>query len=78
MTWTLEWSQDALQDFYAVAHWTTAARIDEALHAATGRGELRPGGPYHSRLLVPPYAALVSRDRSRRVITVWRIVRYHP
>lgn len=81
MTWAIEWSPAALRDFFAVPSWTTAARIDEALQrlATTGEGELRRveiGGTYETRLLVPPYALLVTRDRARRTIVVWRIVRY--
>lgn len=81
MTWAIEWSPAALRDFYAVPNWTTAARIDEAIQrlATTGEGDLRRveiDGIFETRLLVPPYALLVTRDRARRTIVVWRIVRY--
>jgi hypothetical protein len=81
VTWAIECAPAALRDFYAVPSWTTAARIDEALQrlASTGQGELRRieiDGTYETRLLVPPYALLVTRDRPRRTIVVWRILRY--
>jgi hypothetical protein len=82
MTWAIEWSRIALRDFFAVPSWETAARIDGALMrlASTGEGDIRHAvaadGSAATRLLVPPYAALVTRDRRRRVITVWRVLRY--
>lgn len=82
MTWTVEWSRVALRDLMAIPSWETAARIDGALMrlASTGEGDLRravaPDGTTETRLLVPPYAALLTRDRQRRAIVVWRIVRY--
>lgn len=81
MTWSIEWAPRALYDFYRVPNWQTAARIDEALLrlAETGKGPLRRiegDGPPEFRLLVPPYFARVTRDRARKAIVVWRIVRY--
>ena len=81
MSWAIEWSPAASRDFYALPSWKTAARIDEAVQrlAATGEGELRRveiDGTFVTRLLVPPYALLVSRDRTRRTIVVWRVLRY--
>lgn len=81
MTWEIEWSPAALRDFSAVPSWTTAARIHEAVQrlATTGEGELRRveiDGTFETRPVVPPYALLVTRDRARRTIVVWRIVRY--
>ena len=81
MTWALEWTALALRDFYALPHWTTAVRVDEALQrlASTMVGDLRRmviDGQMESALLVPPYSVLLTRDRRRRTIVVWRIVRY--
>ncbi len=58
-----------------------AARIDEALQriASTGQGDLRRmviDGHTETALLVPPYSVLLSRDKRRGTIVVWRIVRY--
>jgi hypothetical protein len=80
MSWTVRWHVLAERDFYELAHWQTAARIDEAVQrlAATGEGDLRriatTLGAEH-RLLVPPYFVRISRDRTTRVVHVWRIVR---
>jgi len=81
MTWTVEWTAFALRDFYALPQWTTAARIDEALQrlASTAQGDLRRmviDGHTETALLVPPYSVLLSRDKRRGTIVVWRIVRY--
>jgi hypothetical protein len=81
MTWELEWTSLALRDFHAVPQWTTAARIDEALQrlAGTMQGDLRRmviDGRSETALLVPPYSVLLTRDRRRRTLVVWRIVRY--
>ncbi len=81
MTWGLEWTAVALRDFYALPHWATAARVDEALQrlASTMQGELTRmviDGHTETALLVPPYSVLLSRDKQRRTIVVWRIVRY--
>jgi hypothetical protein len=80
---------DVLLDFYALPHWTTAARIDEALQrrATTMQGELRRmviDGQTETALLVPPYSVLLSRDERRRarrvawpsmVVPVTRVLR---
>jgi hypothetical protein len=81
MSWSVEWSPPALRDFYALPQWTTAARIDEALLrlAESGDGALRRvviDGVTMTVLLVPPYSVVLSRDKPRRTILVWRIVRY--
>ena len=82
MTWAVEWSRIALRDLAAIPSWETAARIDGALIrlASTGDGDIRravaPDGTTETRLLVPPYAAMLTRDRRRRAIIVWRVLRY--
>jgi len=81
MTWSVDWSRVALRDLAAIPSWETAARIDGALMrlASTGEGELRRAvasdGTVETRLLVPPYAALLTRDRRQRFF-VWRVLRY--
>jgi hypothetical protein len=47
--------------------------------ATTKEGPLRRvliNGVVETRLLVPPYAAIVSFDRRARLLKVWAIVRY--
>ncbi len=78
--WALAWTNIAREDLLRV-HWETAGRIDAAMQrfAATGEGPLRRvmiGGSVERRLLIPPYAAVVTLDRGARIVTVWRIVRY--
>jgi len=80
MTWAVVWFDQAADDLQRV-HWETAARIDEAVQrlATTREGPLRRviiDGKTETRLLVPPYAAIVSLDRRTRQLKVWRIVRY--
>jgi len=82
MSWDVVWFALAADDLRRV-HWETAARIDEAVQrlAATKEGPLRRvmiNGVAETRLLVPPYAAIVSLDRRARLVKVWRIVRYVP
>lgn len=80
MTWAVVWFDQAAEDLRRV-HSETAARIDEAVQrlATTSEGPLRRvliNGNVETRLLVPPYAAIVSVDRRARQLKVWRIVRY--
>ena len=80
MTWAVNWFEQATGDLLRM-HWETAARIDEAVQrlATTNEGPLRRvliNGNVETRLLVPPYAAIVSLDRRARLVKVWRIVRY--
>jgi hypothetical protein len=80
MTWAVVWFDQAAEDLRRL-HWETAARIDEAVQrlATTNEGPLRRvliNGVVETRLLVPPYAAIVSLDRRARLLKVWAIVRY--
>ena len=82
MTWAVVWFDQAAEDLRRL-HWETAARIDEAVQrlATTKEGPLRRvliNGVVERRLLVPPYAAIVSLDRRARLLKVWAIVRYIP
>lgn len=82
MTWAVAWFDQAAEDLRRL-HWETAARIDEAVQrlATTNEGALRRvliNGVVETRLLVPPYAAIVSLDRRARLVKVWAIVRYAP
>jgi hypothetical protein len=80
MTWAVVWFDQAADDLRRM-HWQSAARVDEAVLrlAATNEGPLRRvliNGRIETRLLVPPYAAIVSLDRRARLLRVWRVVRY--
>ena len=80
--WTAEWLSRAQADLLRV-HWETAARIDAAVQrfAAMGDGPVRRvviGSAVQTRLLVPPYAAVLVLDRRARIVWVWEVVRYAP
>ena len=79
--WTPAWVPQAQADQLLV-HWETAERIDAAVQrfATTGEGLRRIviEGVARPCLLVPPYAAIVSIERSARVVWVWQVVRYAP
>ena len=82
MTWAVVWFDQAAEGLRRL-HWETAARIDEAVQrlATTNEGPLRRvliNGVVETRLLPPPYAAIVSLDPRARVVKVWAIVRYAP
>lgn len=82
MTWAVVWFDQAAADLRRL-HWETAARIDEAVQrlATTKEGPLGRvviNGGVETRLLVPPYAAIVSLDRRARLVKVWAVVRYAP
>ena len=80
MIWEVAWFSLAEADLRQL-HWESAARIAEAVQrlAETKEGPLRRvmiNGVAETRLLVPPYAAIVSVDRRAACLKVWRIVRY--